>query len=79
MQDYNEHSENMSDMKGLGKNLLKKKKLFKKRKQIESNRSIFDSFEGSYANYKIANSRSRPSKSNYRTAAGSTRQSRGQL
>jgi len=63
----------MSDMKGLGKNLAKKKKLFKQRKAQSGKASIFDSFQGSYANYKIANSRSRPAKANYGTTAGSTR------
>lgn len=82
MDEYNEHSQNMDEMKSLGKNLAKKKKLFKKRKELEGKRSIFDSFEGSYANYKIStnnNSRSRPAKTYNRTTVGSTRHSRGQL
>ena len=29
MEDYNMHGENMSDIKGFGKNLLKKKKILK--------------------------------------------------
>tara|TARA_B110000285_G_scaffold202788_1_gene238360 strand:+ start:1570 stop:1740 length:171 start_codon:yes stop_codon:yes gene_type:complete len=56
MSNYNEYEENIYDMKGLDKKILKKRKLFKKRKNLEGKKSIFDSFEGSYANYKIAQS-----------------------
>ena len=44
MEDYNEHGLNMNDMKGVGKQILKKKKILKRQKEIDDKKNIFDSF-----------------------------------